>query len=134
MPTDVTHQMHETSSSQEKMMSTAAAFQRPHPEVWLPPTELRCCFVHRQGKPRALFFAIELKNKDYLRRIFDVVALGIQNTVQRLVLRHRDSIGPIGSKKKPYDFDQTCDLYYLIKHVTDPKSAPVYALGAVFVC
>ena len=115
-------------------MSTAPAIQRPSPEVWSPAPELQCSFVQRQGKPHALFFPIELKNKDYLRRIFYAVALGIQDTVRRLVSRYRGSIGPIGSKKKQYDFDQMCDLYYLVKHVTDPKSAPIYALGTVFAC
>ena len=112
-------------------MSTAPAIQRPSPEVWSPAPELQCSFVHRHGKPHALFFAIELKTKDYLRRIFDAVAFGIQDTVQRLVLQYRDSIGPIGSKKKKYDFEVMRDLYYLVKHITDAKSVPIYAKGTL---
>jgi len=81
-----------------------------------------------------LFFPIELTNKDYLRRVFDIVASGIQGSVKRMIGRHGARLGPIGSQKKKggkaeYDFNKTCDLYYLAKHIADDASAPVYARG-----
>jgi len=81
-----------------------------------------------------LFFPIELTNKDYLRRVFDIVATGIQGSVKRMIGKHGARLGPIGSQKKKggkaeYDFNKTCDLYYLAKHIADDASAPVYAQG-----
>lgn len=105
------------------------------PHNWVPPEELRRINVPvPDGAPYTLFFPIELTNKDYLRRIFDIVAMGIQGTVRRMIGKHRDSIGPIGSKQEPYNFTKTCDLYYLTKHIVDPASAPVYARGSSMLC
>lgn len=126
------HATHDTSDrAVDGLPATPQRMPQPSAGAWFPPQELQRCFVHRQGKSHVLFFAIELKTKDYLRRIFDALALGIQETVQRVVSQHRDSIAPIGSKKRKYDFAHMCDLHYLVKHVAHPRSAPVYAAGAV---
>jgi hypothetical protein len=55
--------------------------------------------------------------------------MGIQGTVRRMIGKHGHAVGPIGSEKEPYKFDETFDLYYLTKHIADEKSAPVYARG-----
>jgi hypothetical protein len=103
------------------------------PRELLPPLEFLRAEVPVPGSaPYTLFFPIELTNKDYLRRVFDIVAMGIQATVRRMIGKYRDAIAPIGSAKDPYDFSSSCDLYYLTKHIIDKgygRSAPVYAQG-----
>ena len=77
-----------------------------------------------------MFFPIELTVKDYFRRIFDIIGMCIQGFVLRMKVKYRDAIGHLGSKQVQYDFTKMCDLYYLMKHITDPASAPVYARGS----
>jgi len=44
--------------------------------------------------------------------------------------RYRSAVGPIGRKQEQYDFTKTCDLHYLLKHIMQPATAPVYASGS----
>lgn len=44
--------------------------------------------------------------------------------------RYRGAAGAIGRKQEQYDFTKTCDLHYLLKHITQPATAPVYASGS----
>jgi hypothetical protein len=122
------------STGKSKSSSSGAGLQpAPSPHDWIPPEELQRIDVPiPEGATYTLFFPIELTNKDYLRRIFDIVAMGIQGTVRRMIGKYRSGIGPIGSKQEPYNFTKTCDLYYLTKHITDPASAPIYARGSHF--
>jgi hypothetical protein len=96
-------------------------------DVWVPPLELQSSRVNGPNGIYTLNFPVELKNKDYLRRILDVVAHGIQGTAKRIVstpvLRGR----PIGSGFEPYDFETTFDVYYLTKHILE--NMDVYATG-----
>ncbi len=107
----------------------------PAADVWEPPSQLQHIIVPvPEAASYTLFFPIELTNKDYLRRVFDVVAMGIQGTVRRMIGKYGQRIGPIGSQEKKfghaeYDFSKTCDLYYLTKHIAHEASAPVYARG-----
>jgi hypothetical protein len=102
----------------------------PSSDVWLPPQELqRGIVLVSKGTPYTSFFPIELNIKDYLRRIFDATAMGIQETVERVSVDYCESIGPIGCKKKKYDFNKTCDFHHLIKHIVHPKSVSIYAQG-----
>jgi hypothetical protein len=39
-------------------------------------------------------------------------------------------VGPLGRKQEQYDFTKTCDLHYLLKHIIQPASTPVYASGS----
>jgi hypothetical protein len=116
-------------------MSLCRPSPAPAADVWEPPRELQRIDVPvPESTGYTLFFPIELTNKDYLRRVFDIVASGVQGTVKRMIGRHGARLGPIGSQKQKggkvqYDFNTTCDLYYLAKHIADDASAPVYAQG-----
>jgi hypothetical protein len=93
-------------------------------DVWVPPLELQSLRVNSPYGIYTLNFPIEIKNKDYLRRILDVVAHGIQDTAEHIVsTRGR----PIGSGFEPYDFKTTFDVYYLTKHILENLN--VYAAG-----
>jgi hypothetical protein len=106
---------------------------------WVPPEGLQRIQVPRAEGNSAytLFFPMELTSKDYLRRIFDIVASGIQGTVMRKIAQYRSSgtpLKPIGAKKgkhvtqpKSYDFANTCDIYYLSKHIEE--NSQIYARG-----
>ena len=103
--------------------AAAMSLCRPSPasaaDVWEPPRELQRIDVPvPESTGYTLFFPIELTNKDYLRRVLDIVAQGVQGTVKRMIGRHGARLGPIGSQKQKggkaqYDFNTTCDLYYL---------------------
>jgi hypothetical protein len=114
----------------------------PLEDVWVPPEGLQRAgnISANAGGSYTLFFPLELKNKDYVRRILDIVALGIQPTVKQMNIRHRNTsnfkridCGDYGS----YDFANTCDVYYLLKHImreNNEKSdkchnASIYAKG-----
>jgi hypothetical protein len=97
------------------------------PGIWVPPEELQRLPV---PEGYTILFPIELTAKDYFRRIFDIVGMCIQGFVLRMKVKYRDAIGHIGSKQEQYDFTKMCDLYYLMKHIMDPTSAPVYARGS----
>ncbi len=97
-------------------------------DCWVPPLELQSLKVKSpDGSIYSLNFPIELKNKDYLRRILDVVAHGIQDTAEHIVLTRGR---PIGSQFEPYDFKTIYDVYYLTKHILDNLN--VYATGNWF--
>jgi hypothetical protein len=125
----------EPPAAQSRSRSSSGPRPDPADEVWQPPSHLQRIDVPvPEAASYTLFFPIELSNKDYLRRVFDIVAMGIQGTVRRMIGKHGQRIGPIGSQKKKsghaeYDFSKTCDLYYLTKHIADDASAPVYARG-----
>jgi hypothetical protein len=120
-------------SSSGPRPDTAAEDWQP-PQELLPPREFLRVEMSVPGPAfYTLFFPIELTQKDYLRRVFDIVAMGIQRTVQLMIRKFGDTIAPIGTDKDPYDFDSSCDLYYLTKHIFDSRSAPVYARGQALV-
>lgn len=102
---------------------------------WIPPEVLqRIDVIKPDGGSYHQLFAIELKRKDYMRRIIEFVALGIRYTVRDMVGRYGDfggngTIAPIGEPGRPYDFTQKSDLQDLMLHVLDDRSLPMYAYG-----
>ncbi len=130
----------EPPAAQSRSRSSSGPRPAPAAEDWQPPQELlppREFLRVEVSVPGpdfyTLFFPIELTQKDYLRRVFDIVAMGIQRTVQIMIRKFGDTIAPIGTDKDPYDFDSSCDLYYLTKHIMDSRSSPVYARGQALV-
>jgi hypothetical protein len=96
-------------------------------DVWVPPLELQSTNVYKpDGRTYPLKFPIELTNKDYLRRILDVVAQGIQDTAEYIATNYQQARS-IGSGFERYDFNTTFDLYYLTKHILD--NLGIYARG-----
>ena len=60
------------------------------------------------GQKYTLFFPLELTNKDYMRRVLEIVALGISGPVLRITKEKRldDLVG-----------DSTYDAHYLLKQI-----------------
>jgi hypothetical protein len=106
--------------------------------VWVPPRELQLIEnVHcTDGSNYTLFFPLEVKNKDYLVRGIEIVAMGIQDAVRIMDVRHGKSRNfkriEGGLPGQPYDFNNTADLYYLTKHIID--NARIYAEGMSSCC
>jgi hypothetical protein len=130
----------EPPAAQSRSRSSSGPRPAPAAEDWQPPQELLPALEFLRVEVPVpgpafytLFFPIELTQKDYLRRVFDIVAMGIQRTVQIMIMKFGDTIAPIGTDKDRYDFDSSCDLYYLTKHIMDSRSSPVYARGQALV-
>ncbi len=100
---------------------------------WTPPEALqRIDAIKPDGGCYRQLFAIELKRKDYMRRVIENVAQGIRFTVKDMDQRYggNGTIAPIGEPGKPYDFTQKCDLQDFMLHVLDrDRSLPKYAQG-----
>jgi hypothetical protein len=86
---------------------------------WAPPEDLkRIDALKPDGRMYTKFFPIEIKKKDYMRRVFDIVAVGIQPKVKDMCKRHF----------WPHDFaKKTCDLSELVKHLIEKRQK--YAEG-----
>jgi hypothetical protein len=94
-------------------------------DAWIPPLQLQSQKVtDADGSIYSLNFPIELKNKDYLRRILDLVARGVQDTARHISRTHNI---PVATTFEPYDFETTYDVYYLMKHILDNLN--LYATG-----
>jgi hypothetical protein len=95
---------------------------------WIPPEVLqRIDVILPDGRSYNQLFPIELRRKDYMRRIIEFVALGIRHTV-------RDMVGINGGngRNAPIgDFSKKCDLQDLLLHVLDRdgRILPQYAQG-----
>ena len=74
-------------------------------DVWTPPTEV---LQRIQVDSYSLFFPLELTNKDYMRRVLDIVAIGIRDRVISITADRR--LPPLSS-------DNDSDVYYLLKQL-----------------
>ena len=83
---------------------------------WKPPPAFqRRDLEGADGQSYTLFFPLELTNKDYLRRIFEVVARGISTSVVRITQeKHLEVYYSKGGR------DSSQDLYYLLKQILAP--------------
>jgi hypothetical protein len=102
-------------------------------DIWVPPREFQRIddVPAPGGSSYTLFFPLEIKNKDYVVRGLDIIAMGIQRTVKSMHGKHgrNNTFRRIegGLPGQPYDFNNTFDLHYLTKHIMD--NARIYAEG-----
>jgi hypothetical protein len=85
---------------------------------WVPPTTPLNCQQRRvelsPNHSYNLFFPFELTNKDYMRRVLEIVAHGIQHRVVQIV----DDKG-----LEPIPPENQHDTYYLLKAIKQPGNA-----------
>ena len=68
-----------------------------------------------------LFFPLEMTNKDYMRRILDIVAIGIQGPVVEIT-NHFTRTNP--PQLEPIEGHHNGDVYYLLKQILGRRYAP----------
>ena len=84
--------------------SSANAVEDPNSSIWVPPLELQ----QTQIANYTLFFPIELTNKDYVRRILEIVAIGIRERILQITLENQFTSIPV---------DNDHDIYYLLNQL-----------------
>lgn len=108
---DLHHQLEKQRGAVERSTSaggtatTARAIGATANDIWTPPTE---ALQRIQVDSYSLFFPLELTNKDYMRRVLDIVAMGIRDRVLSITADRR--LPPLNS-------DNDSDVYALLKQL-----------------